>query len=437
MIAAAPIWPRDDAAALIARVASSAASGVARRALVLRLSCLPPALARPHHMRLARAALDPLRAADRAESFELANADTAVLWRGAGGSALQASLDAVAELFAGAGDPAPDPAALCLLLDLPQQAETLLRVARDSRGHPALAPTPTVRPPLDPAGLAALEAALARADVARFVRRRPVCALAPDGTMTLAWDKRVLCVSELEAELAPGRAIRAEPWLFRRLTRTLDQRMLALLAAAGELQGAGPLALDLNVTSILAPAFLRFDAVLPAALRGLVVLDLRPPDILSDLPAFLFARDFAQARNYRLLLHDVAADLPGLLALSRLGLDLVQVRWSPALAATDPRTLNAGTARLVLGGADTPAALEWGRRRGITLFQGRAVAPSAATAAAARRPGQPPAPVLPLTRWPLISAPAMRDISSDTGAPTAEMAATTRNPTEKSPSAGR
>lgn len=385
MIGVASAPGRDDAAALIARVASSAASGVARRALVLRLSHLPASFARPHHLRLARAALDPLRGADRAETFDLPNADTAVVWRGHGGRALQASLDAVAELFAGAGGPAPDPHTLCLLLDLPQQAETLLRIAEDSRARAPAARAPAAGAPLDAAGLAALEAVLARADVARFARRHPVCLLGPDGGFRVAWERRVLSVAELEGELAPGQAIRAEPWLFRRLTRTLDARLLTLLAAPGELQGAGPFGLDLNVASILAAEFLRFDAALPAALRGRVVLGLRPDDILADLPAFRFARDFARARGYRLLLRAGDTGVLPLLPLDRLGLDLLQLPWSATLAESGADITDVAAGRLVLGHADAPAAIAWAGSRGISLFQGHAVAPAPTRVAPPRR----------------------------------------------------
>ena len=370
-----PAAPARDAATLIARVTSSAASGVARRALVLRLSRLPAGFARPHHLRLARAALDPLRRADRAEAFDLPNADTAVLWRGSGGPALQASLAAVAELFAGGGAASPDPAALCVVLDLPDQAETLLRLARDSHATGVAVAPGDPRAPLDAAGLAALEAALARADLARFVRRRPICTPGPDGSFFLCWEKRALAIGELEAALAPGRSSRADPWLFRRLTRTLERRMLAMLTAPGELAGAAPFALDVNVAGVLGPEFLRFDAVLPATLRGRVVLDLRAADILADLGAFRFARDFAQARGYRLLLHGGLPDLLDVVPPSRLGVDLLRLRWSPALAGDDGTRLGIEPARVVLAGVDGTEAIAWGRRVGVSRFAGPAVVP--------------------------------------------------------------
>jgi hypothetical protein len=382
---AAPLDRRDDSAALIARAVASAASAVARRVLVLRLSCLPAAFARPHHLRLARDALDPLRTADRAETFELPNADIAILWRGPGDSALQASLRAIAELFAGTREPAPDPATLCVILDLPQQVEALLRLVEDSRsGVPDATAAPEGIAPLDPARLAALEAVLARADLARFVRRHPVVRIGAHGEFRPAWERWVISVTELGAELAPGCAIRAEPWLFRRLSRTLDARLLALLAAPGELRSAGPFGIDLNVASILGPEFLRFDAVLPAAMRRQVVLGLTPADILADIPTFLFARDFAKTRGYQLLLHVVGVDLLVVLPPDPLGFDLVQFPWSAAMATADPDFAGLDPQRLILGDATCAQALAWGRLRGIRLFQGRVAKRQVADRAIAR-----------------------------------------------------
>lgn len=368
-----PAPTADSAARLIALVRECLAARVARHALVLALSRLPPAFARPVHRRLARAALDPLRAADRAREFVLPNGDVAIVWRGDARPALAATVDALARLFLDAGPGAPNVATLCHRLDLPDQAETLLRLAAASMEAPSRAGAADTLLPLDAAALTALEAALERADVARFVRRRPIYAVPTGGGFQPCWEKRLLSVPELAAVMAPGRAVAREPWLFRRLTRVLDRRMLALLSAPSELAGAGPFSIDLNVASILAPEFLRFDAALPAALRCRVTLDLLAADILADLPSFLFARDFARSRGYRLLLRGVGADLLAAMPLGRLGLDLMQIRWSRELAQADPDWLGTEPGRLVLARADNATAITWGRLRGIGFFQDIAI----------------------------------------------------------------
>lgn len=375
---------RADAEQLRALVRECAGSGIARRVLLLGLSQLPDDLARPHHLRLAREALDPLTTADRARQFDLPNGDVAIVWRGDAGDALRASLQAVQHLFADETDRLADPASLLRAFRLPDEAATLLqllervRLPRAANGLQGAGRNGKAPPPLDPPALAAMEAGLAQADVARFVRRRQICEWLPEGGFRLRWEKRGLSVAEIAAALMPGRAVRADPWLFRRLTRTLDRRMLALLSAPQELHGAGPFALNLNVASILSPEFLRFDANLPGALRGQVVIDLLPADIMADLPAFLFARDFARDRGYRLLLHGITADLLDMFPLRRIGLDLLRLHWSPELARRHPDATLADPEHVVLSRADDADAVAWGRDQGITFFQGQAAVPGAA-----------------------------------------------------------
>ncbi len=366
-------------AALQGLVRDCAAAGVERRVLLLRADLLPPRLARPHHLRLMRDALDPLLSAERARLHDLPKGRLAVSWRGPAPALLQQLSDAMEHLL-GAGHIGPAMARnLVRLFELPRDGTELLAAAGlkdDAEAAPhrqwaiPAAPPPV---PLDAAALATMERELAAADMTRFARRTPVHRL--DGSQVqLAWEKRYLSIPELADTLAPGRDIRADAWLFRRLTRVLDSRMLALLAAPFELHRAGPFSLGLNVGSILGPEFLRFDAALPSRLRGRIVLEVQPADVLADPAAFAFARGFAHARGYRLLLRGVtAASLP-LLCLPPMALDYVQLRWSPELMRIAPATLQAGTAEWVLGRADDDDALRWGRDQGFSLFGGRALA---------------------------------------------------------------
>ena len=233
-------------------------------------------------------------------------------------------------------------------------------------------PKPVLDVPLDLVALDGIETRLATANVARFARRRMVCRL-DTGGFSPAWENRFLSIKELFETLCPGRNAFAEPWLFRRLTRMLDRRMLALLSSASELRDAGPFALDLNLSGILSPEFLRFDRGLPARLRGQTVLNLHAADVMGDLPTFRFASAFARARGYRIMLRNVTPPLLPLLDLGALELDFVELRWSPTLQGFDPAGLRAGTARWVLGRADDLDAVRWGRAAGIGLFQGQEV----------------------------------------------------------------
>jgi hypothetical protein len=372
-VARPPADPHDAARRLADLVRETSLSCVLRQAFLLRLSRLPPDRAQPHHLALASEALAPLLVADRAKLFRLANYDAAVVWRGDATAELHDSIAAIRHLFADDGGAVPDPDALFAHLHLPRDAGVLLAAITASMQPPRRPQYPPSEAalPLDIAALAGLESGLVQASMDRFARRRPICTLKGDH-FHRAWEHRFLSTDELFETLLPNHAPHADPWLFRRLTRTLDRRLLALFASAEELRRAVGFSFDLNIASLLSPEFLRFDAALATELRGQIVLNLRPEDIMSDPANFLFARDFATARGYRLLLHGIRpAHLP-LLSLTRLGLDFVQL---PPEIVDHPGAPLPDPARIVLGGTDAPAILAWGRARGITLYKGLLAAP--------------------------------------------------------------
>jgi hypothetical protein len=363
------------AASLRALAAECRRAAVERQVLLLRLSLLPADYYRPHHGRLAESAVEKLARADRALLYRLPGNDLALVWRGEA-AAEQGALAALRTLFAGTGRTLPPFSALVRRFVLPRDAAPLGACLAAAPG-PAPAPKPR-RPALDLAHLVRLERALVSADMEIFARRRPVCRRDEAGSWRVEWEKRLLCAADLAASLAPEHDLLADSWLFRRLTRTLDRRMLALLAAPGEIGRARPFAVDLNVESILSPAFLAFDAALPAGLRGTVLLGLLPADILADAAAFRFARDFARGRGYRLIVRGISASVLPAISLAALGLDFLELEFSPALPRLPPCLLGETPqerGRIVLCRADTEAALAWGEAAGLRLFEGRMAAP--------------------------------------------------------------
>ena len=370
--------PVDDAMQLDALASECAAAGIARDVLWLRRSDLPTALAEPHHLRLAGDALGPLAAADRLRLFTLPNQDLVAVWRGPAEPLVAACIAALRHMFADVPDLLLDPQMLLRRFTLPRDAAVVrLSIAASLPNAVAAAPLAAeAGAPLTLAALTSLERNLAYADVSRFARRRSVFMRTGDDFQA-RWEVRLLSIREIGATLAPGALMQADPWLLRRLQRCLDRRLLALLAAQGELHEAGPFGINLSVSSILAPEFLRFDAALPPRLRGLAVIGVALADVLADLPSFRFARDFAAARKYLLLLRDVTPASLALVDAEALGFDLVQLRWSPAWQATPSALAGTNVARLLLGQANSLEAMSWGAAHGITLFQGSILQPPA------------------------------------------------------------
>ena len=373
-----------DIQALTTLVRDCTVSGVPRRVLLLRTDLLPARLSRPHHLRLATEALEPLQLAERSRSYELAHGRVAVSWRSDTSDRLGRSLGLLEHLLQDAPLDAPSIPELARLFELPRDGAALLALAtsptaaeeQEQAAVPPAPPVPVERPPLDDAALDRIEAQLAQANVARFARRRAICRVGARGVQ-LAWESRFLSVHALMEELAPGREAFADPSVLRRLSRMVDRRMLALLSSGAELRGAGPFSVALNVSSVLSPEFMRFDSVLPPGLRGQTLLELRPADVMGDPAAFRFARAFARARGYRVMLRGLCSTLMELLDLAALDFDFLELRWTPGLAGLDPARLRAGTARWVLARVENEAGLLWARSVGIGFVQGSGVQPGA------------------------------------------------------------
>jgi hypothetical protein len=140
--------------------------------------------------------------------------------------------------------------------------------------------------------------------------------------------------------------------------------------------------LQLALAAVLSPSFLRFDAALPARLRGRVAIELRADDMLEDTGAYLFARDFARARGFRVVVGPVAAAMAGCFAPAATGADLLRLAWPEAGPPPEPEALGIDPRQIVLApppnGAAPPwhGAAAWARDRGIGLVEAPLAQPS-------------------------------------------------------------
>jgi hypothetical protein len=357
-------------------------SGASRRALLLHTDRLPAILAKPHHLRLARESLFPLEGADRAQVFELPRGRCAVVWRARGDAEMGEVLRSLENLIA--DQPSEQGLKLGELVttyDLPQQAGWLLDELDEEPPPKPAQPSKALSVPL----LAGIEEVLARADLSQFARWRTVMRIRLAGPANArlprietepAWDERYFAVHAIGESLCPEYGLSVEPWLFRRLSRMLDRRMLAMLASPKEMHALGTFGIGMNVPTILGAEFQRFDDALPPAQRGEVVLNLRPADLLCDPAAFLFARNFVVSRGYRLALVGASLAQLRVLDLAAGGFHYVYAPLTQDVMA-DARLLTSlvppGT-ELVVTGLDRANDLRWAANRGITLGRGTALA---------------------------------------------------------------
>ncbi|MCX7685146.1 MAG: hypothetical protein N2Z67_07735 [Acetobacteraceae bacterium] len=358
------IAPNGGTAGLALLLRDSIAGHSPREALLLSLSG-PAAPAGRLRRRLLAEALAPLRGSRRVRLFDLPGGDLVAI-----APPPAPELDVAAEALAAILE---DPAAV-RRLDLPAGAPALLAAMERAMGLAAAAlpaAAPAGAPPLDEAGLAALERGLAQADLSPFLRCQTVCRIAPGTPPEPCWEDRRVPEAPLVAALT-GQDAAAAPELLRRLRRTLDRRMLAALARPECVAEARPVLLPLLPESLASDAFQRVEAAWPRRSRKAVLLSLAVADMLATPDAAAGALATAREGGWRVVLEAAGPEELRLAPARALGIGLVRVPFSPALAA-DPGALGAAGAEVVLAAADRAAAIAWGWQHGVGLFQGRLV----------------------------------------------------------------
>ncbi len=377
-----------------------------RLAVVARLSRLPPPGAQPHHRRIARALLEECAQRHQGQVFQLRGGDLVLLARPDTLAPHDAAVDT--------GTPQALPALLSRLLQSDGEAEQadgtghedeLLAAAfplaqGEQRMQRLLAPSAQPRraqPALDDHSLdlmplpGGLPTGWTTGEVAGLLQVQTAARL-PDGdgvgVARIRPVHRALSVSPglLGARLAPHGGALADANLRRHLAISLGAAVVDLLrgtwGGGGKLDasarpGVPPLHLRLPLPVLLSKAF----AELAAQCRGggaTMCLAVEMAEACAD------PEGFAEMRG-RLAGWGLAVALDGLghqtLLLSRpeaLGAGLLRLRWSGALGrlpAARRREVAAavrrvGPGKIMLTGADSEAALQWGRAAGLHLFEG-------------------------------------------------------------------
>ncbi|MCG8692562.1 MAG: hypothetical protein MI806_15260 [Minwuiales bacterium] len=360
-------------------------------AVHLPLSRLKAQNRRDHHIRIAANSLEPL--VDRANGalFVLSNKDIVAAFRDVTVSEVDEVVVKLRFLFS--EDPLASEAdsegdtGFCTWYDLSWQHGAFSRLASELRNRANLRPDglpgdmpkghqPEANEPLTPERLSRLESHIQSADLSPFIRRQSVCAISRDGTPTPVFRELFVSINELRKTMLPTVDLASDRWLFQRLTKILDQRLMRVLPEM-DIDLSIATSINVNVSTLLSPAFLKFDRRMRSITEMTFVLELQPIDIFGDMGAYMFARDFVRNRGYRVCMDSLNHLTFPLVDRRQFGFDFEKVLWSAdgdfnerrrdALASTVKAS---GTARVIMAHCDSQNALEFGQSIGINLFQG-------------------------------------------------------------------
>jgi len=386
--------PQNREAALLDYVERLRKFTAGRRAVHVRLSGLRPYNRREHHLRIAANTFDRLIREYGTAFFRLFNDDLVVICSGGTVADIDNSVLNLRYLFS--EDPLlkNDEAGrepFCHWFDLEDDYQELLALARQfvaaRNTHDAAAAREAAGReasgaplrPLEPQQLAVIEAAIAQADLSTMIRRQPICAVVPGKRPEPVYYEIFTSIESLRQTLMPDTDPTSDRWLFQHLTQHLDRRMISYLGCNDDATLRRAFSINLNVSTLLSPAFLEFDELLNGDTRRSIVIELQMMDILSDLGNFLFARDFLRERGYRFCLDGMTHLHLPLIDRPRLGIDLIKLLWSGDLldqlgglrgTALTEAIARHGPERLILARCDSDQALDVGHSLGIALYQG-------------------------------------------------------------------
>jgi len=228
--------------------------------------------------------------------------------------------------------------------------------------------------------LAIIERDLDHADLNRVVRRQAICAMQADMPPRRVFEELYINIAHLRQMLRAEADFLSDRWLFKYMTHILDRRMIALLRHNPARYLGSPVSLNLNVPTLLSPAFAEFDAAIKPAAKVAVIIEVPVVDVFADMTAFITARKEVQSLGYRVCLDGLSTESFTSINREKLGADLVKVQWNADrqsdLNSAENRDMLAavqatGTNRIILCRCDDKNAIKYGQALGISLFQGR------------------------------------------------------------------
>jgi EAL domain-containing protein (putative c-di-GMP-specific phosphodiesterase class I) len=230
-------------------------------------------------------------------------------------------------------------------------------------------------------GLATIESELRRIDLTTAMRRQPICAVLPNMTVRRVFDELYIFIAQLRQSMGGiDTDFFSNKWLFKYITRILDDRVLSMLMQKPGQFLREPISININVETLLSSSFTEFDAAINPASRISIVFEIPVVDVYADMAAFTLARQEVQRLGYRVCLDGLTAASFASISREKLGLDIMKVQWNAdvqsELNSKENKDLadavqHAGSNRVILCRCDNRSAVEYGHALGISLFQGR------------------------------------------------------------------
>ncbi len=235
--------------------------------------------------------------------------------------------------------------------------------------------------PLTARDLTVIAEKLQRVQINGLVQHQSAIVIEPDMNGRLLFNEHFISMSDFQAQIASDINLFGNPWLFIYLTELLDKRLLSIIAASDFSFTQEALSLNLNISTVLGREFKTFHRMLGENAKNILV-ELQMVDVLSDLGAFTYVRDFLNENGYRVILDGFNPLSLQFFDPTKLKADFVKIAWGREFKADTSQTkvsdvketvLRLGKDQVILSRVDSEQAIKWALTLGIHRFQGRYV----------------------------------------------------------------
>jgi EAL domain-containing protein (putative c-di-GMP-specific phosphodiesterase class I) len=269
-----------------------------------------------------------------------------------------------------------------------QHAQNLRQEAQQGMAQNVQVQVQTLTPPL----LDMVQKKIAYANVVPFIRDQVALRVNPETKeASIEFYEFFLSVGDLQRAAAPELNFLADRWLFQDLSRTMDMRMLETVVRAPHARGTPCISLNLNLETILTPAF---NAFLEQREQGQkIIVEVQVVDVLTNYEMYVDVRNALNSMGHAVLIDGLTTTTVEMLDVASMKPDYAKISWAAELLdlMDSPSNKSAafviqeiGADKVILSRCDSSSALSWGVRTGITLFQGHFLD---ALKSKARRPG--------------------------------------------------
>lgn len=270
-----------------------------------------------------------------------------------------------------------------------QHAQNLRQEAQTSAYQNTVPHNNALTPPL----LDVVQKNIAHANIVPFIRDQVALRVnAETKEASIEFYEFFLSVGDLQRAIAPDINFLADRWLFQDLSRTMDMRMLETVIRAPHARGTPCISLNLNLETILTPAFGSFLEAIEDGQK--VIVEVQAVDVLTNYEMYMDVRNALNSMGHSVLIDGLTTTTVEMLDVASMKPDYAKISWAPELldlmdATSDNSAAfvvqEVGADKVILSRCDSSSALSWGIRAGITLFQGHFL--DAFQTKKARRPG--------------------------------------------------